>query len=167
MSDVTPRSRSLFQVSVVVAIIVLLATVLLNALHYVQEKVERTVMEATVLNMGKGLKMEISARTIHGQEASFRELIGANPVQWLENPPQGYTGVCGPQRAPGEWCYDSKTREIVYRPRLDRNIEFRAAGTRELRWRVGLGKENAVPQVGGNEPVGAIRLISTTSFIWH
>ena len=167
MSDVTPRSRSLLQVSVVVAIIVLLATVLLNALQYVQEKAEREVMEATVRNMEKGLKMEISARTIHGQEASFRELIGANPVQWLANPPQGYTGVCGPQRAPGEWCYDGKTREMVYRPRFDRNLEFRAAGARELRWRVGLGKEIAIPPTGGDEPVGAIRLISTTSFTWH
>lgn len=151
----------------VVGIIVLLAAVLLNALQYVQEKVERTVMESTVRNMASGLKMEISARVIHGQVASFRELIGANPVQWLENPPQGYTGICGPQRVPGEWCYDGATREMVYRPRLDRNLEFRAAGVRELRWRVGLGKEVAVPLAGGNEPVGAIRLISTTSFIWH
>ena len=62
MSDVTPRSRSLFQVSVVAAIIVLLAAVLLNALHYVQEKAERTVMEATVQNMEKGLQIEIRTR---------------------------------------------------------------------------------------------------------
>ena len=167
MSDVTPRSQSLFQVSVVVVIVVLLAAVLLNALHYVQEKAERAVMEATVLNMASGLKMEISARVIHGQGASARELIGANPVQWLASQPQGYSGICGAQRAPGEWCYDGATREMVYRPRLDRNLEFRATGARELRWRVGLSKEIAVPQAGENEPVGAIRLISTTSFIWH
>lgn len=72
MSDVTPRSRSLFQISVVLVIIVLLAAILLNALHYVQEKAERTVMEATVLNMEKGLKMEISARDIQGQGTSAR-----------------------------------------------------------------------------------------------
>ncbi len=167
MSDVTPRSRSLFQVSVVVVIIVLLVAILLNALHYVQEKAERTAMEATVLNMEKGLKMEISARDIRGQGASVRELIGANPVQWLANPPQGYSGICGPQRAPGEWCYDGATREMVYRPRLDSSLEFRAAGARELRWRVGLSKELPDPQTGGSEPAGAIRVISTTPFVWH
>jgi len=167
VSDVTPRSRSLFQVSAVVAIVVLLAAVLLNALHYVQEKAERAVMEATVRNMDRGLKMEISARVIHGQAASVRELIGANPVQWLANPPQGYSGVCGPQRAAGEWCYDDSTGEIVYRPRIDRNLEFRAAGDRELRWRVGLTREIAGLQAGGSGPIGAIRLISTTSFVWH
>lgn len=167
MSDVTPRSRSLFQISVVVGIIVLLAAVLLNALNYVQEKAERTVMEATVLNMQSGLKMEISDRAIRGQGASARELIGANPVQWLANPPQGYSGNCRPQRIPGEWCYDGTTREVVYRPRLDRNLEYRGSGAKELRWRVGLSNEIAVHQPDGSEPIGVMRLISTTTFVWH
>lgn len=167
MSDVTPRSRSLFQISVIAAIIVLLAAVLLNALHYVQEKAERTVMEATVQNMEKGLQIEIRTREIRGQTASIRNLAGANPVSWLASPPEGYAGVCKKTRAPGEWCFDEATGEVVYRPRLDKNLEFHAAGARELRWRAGLSKEIAVPQTGGNQPVGSIRLFSTTSFVWH
>jgi hypothetical protein len=92
MSDVTPRSRSLFQVSVAVAVIGVLAAALLNALHYVQEKAERTVMEATVRNMGKGLEIELQTRVIRGRPGSSRELVGANPIQWLESPPEGYGG---------------------------------------------------------------------------
>ncbi len=80
MSEVTPLSRSLFQVSVVLAVIALLAAVLLNALTYVQEKAERTMVEATVLNMEKGLEIEARTREIRGQAASIRDLVGANPV---------------------------------------------------------------------------------------
>jgi hypothetical protein len=167
VSEVTPRSRSLFQVSVVVGIIVLLAAVLLNALNYVQEKAERTVMEATVLNMEKGLQIEVQTREIRRQAGSFRDPVGANPVTWLASPPEGYSGVCKTTRAPGEWCFDQTAHEIVYRPRLDKNLEFRVAGARELRWRVGLSKDSVVPQAGGNEPGGEVRLISTTSFVWH
>lgn len=167
MSEVTARSRSLFQVSVVVAVIALLVTVLLNALHYVEEKAERTVMEGTVRNMERGLEIEVRTREIHGQAASIRELVGANPVAWLGSPPEGYAGSCRRERAPGEWCFDAATREIVYRPRLDRHLEYREVGRQELRWRVGSAEEIAAKQSGGSAMVGRIRVTSTTSFVWH
>jgi len=163
MSEVTPLSRSLFQVSVVVAVIALLAAVLLNALNYVQEKAERTMVEATVLNMEKGLEIEVRTREIRGQAASIREIVGANPVNWLASPPEGYAGICRKTRAPGEWCFDEATREIVYRPRLEASLEFREAGKRDLRWRVGSTQEMA----GDSAVVGGIRVFSTTSFVWH
>lgn len=167
MSDVTPRSRSLFQVSVVVAVMAVLAAVLLNALHYVQEKAERTVMEATVRNMERGLEIEVRTREIHGQLASIRELVGANPVTWLERPPEGYTGVCKKTRALGEWCFDETTREIVYRPRLEASLEFREPERRDLRWRVASAEEIAGGQSGRSVVAGGIRVFSTTSFVWH
>ena len=98
MSDVTPRSRSLFQVSVVAAIIVLLAAVLLNAVYYVQEKAERTVIEATVLNIEKGLEIEVRTREIRGQASSIRDLVGVNPVSFLAKPPEGYAEKFQPNR---------------------------------------------------------------------
>jgi hypothetical protein len=167
MSDVTPRSRSLFQVSVAVAVIGVLAAALLNALHYVQEKAERTVMEATVRNMGKGLEIELQTRVIRGRPGSSRELVGANPIQWLESPPEGYVGSCGRELAPGEWCFDAASKEVVYRPRLAASLEFRTAGRRELRWRVGSADETAGGQGANPVATGAIGLVSTTSFVWH
>ena len=80
MSEATPLTRSLFQLSVIVAVIALLAAVLLNSLNYVQEKAERTMVEATVLNMEKGLEIEVRTREIRGQTASIPDLVGANPV---------------------------------------------------------------------------------------
>lgn len=167
MSEVTPLSRSLFQVSVVIAVIALLAAVLLNALHYVQEKAERTMVETTVLNMEKGLEVELRTREIRGQAASIPDLVGANPVRWLKSPPEEYVGVCKKARAPGEWCFDEATREIVYRPRLQASLEYREAGRQELRWRVGSAREAAVGQGGGWAVAGGIRVFSTTTFVWH
>jgi hypothetical protein len=62
---------------VVAAIIVLLAAVLLNAVYYVQEKAERTVIEATVLNIEKGLEIEVRTREIRGL-GSAEELAGGH-----------------------------------------------------------------------------------------
>jgi len=167
VSDPTPRSRSIFQYAIVLVIIAVVAAFLFDALYYAQEQAERTVMEATVRNMDSGLRMEAATRTMHGQEASIRELVGANPVQWLENPPVGYTGICQQELAPGGWCFDAATREIVYRPRVDRHLEYLRPGRPELRWRASSAAEIAARRSDGLVSVGAVRLYSTTSFAWH
>lgn len=167
MSDPTPRSRSLFQFSVVLAVIAVIAAYLFDALHDAQEQAERTVMEATVRNMDSGLRMEVATRVMHGQEASIRELVGANPVQWLETPPVGYTGVCRREQAPGEWCFDAATQEIVYRPRVDRHLEYLEPDRPGLRWRVSSVADSAGRRRGSSTSAGPIRVFSTTSFAWH
>lgn len=167
MSDPTPRSRSLFQFSVVLAVIGVAAIFLFDALYYVEEQAERTVMEATVRNMNSGVRMEAAIRVMRGQEASIPELVGADPVKWLENPPVGYSGTCQPELAPGAWCFDAATREIVYRPRVDRHLEYLDPGRSGLRWRVGSVAEMAGGNSGKPASAGEIRLFSTTSFTWR
>jgi len=167
VSDPTPRSRSIFQYAIVLVIIAVVAAFLLDALYYAQEQAERTVMEATVRNMDSGLKIEVATRVMRGQEASIRQLVGANPVQWLEKPPDGYAGICRQELTPGGWCFDAATHEIVYRPRVDRHLEYLESGRPGLRWRVGSTAEIAARQSGHNATGGAIRLNSTTSFAWH
>ena len=107
MSDPTPRSRSLLEFSVVLVVIGVAAAYFVDGLYYVQEQAERTVMEATVRNMDSGARMEAAMRSIRGQESSIGELIGSNPVQWLENPPVGYSGLCEQQLVAGGWCFDA------------------------------------------------------------
>ena len=167
MNDPTPRLRSILQFSVVLAVIGVVAVFLLDALYYALEQAERTVMEATIRNMDSGLRVELATRIIHGQEASIGELVGANPVQWLENPPSGYTGNCQPELAPGGWCFDAMTREIVYRPRVDRHLEYLQSSSSGLRWRVGPAAEFAGRRSGSPASAGAIRVFSTTSFVWQ
>ena len=167
MSDPTPRSRSLLEFSVAFAVIGVAGAFFFDGLYYVQEQAERTVMEATVRNMGSGVKMEAAMRSIRGQEASIGELVGSNPVQWLENPPVGYSGLCEQQLVAGGWCFDAATHEIVYRPQVDRNLRYLEPGRPGLRWRVGSVAEMAGRREGLPPSAGAIRVLSTTSFVWR
>ena len=167
MSDPTPRSRSILEFSVILVVIGVAAAFFLDGLYYAQEQAERTVMEATVRNMGSGVKMEAAMRSIRGQEASIGELVGSNPVQWLENPPVGYSGLCEQQLVAGGWCFDAATHEIVYRPQVDRNLRYLEPGRPGLRWRVGSVAEMAGRREGLPPSAGAIRVLSTTSFVWQ
>lgn len=167
MNDPTPRLRSLLQFSVVLAVIGVVAVFLLDALYYALEQAEKTVMEATVRNMDSGVRMQAAVRVMRGQEASIRELVGTNPVQWLENPPVGYTGNCQRELVRGGWCFDAETHEIVYRPRVDRHLEYHGSGSSGLRWRAVSTAEIVGRQSEGPAPAAAIRVVSTTSFAWR
>ena len=167
MNDPTPRLRSLLQFSVVLAVIGVVAVFLLDALYYALEQAERTVMEATIRNMDSGVRMQAATRVMRGQEASLRELVGANPVQWLESPPVGYTGNCQRELVRGAWCFDADTNEIVYRPRVDRHLEYHRPGSSGLRWRAASTAETASRQSESPAPAVAIRVVSTTSFAWR
>jgi general secretion pathway protein G len=167
VNDPTPRARSILQFSVALAVIGVLAVFLLDALYDVMEQAERTVMEATIRNMDSGLRVELARRMIHGQEASIGDLVGANPVQWLEAPPVGYSGNCRRDLTAGEWCFDAVTNEIVYRPRLVRNLEYHDPSRSGLRWRVSTAAELAGRRGGSAASAGAIRVASTTSFAWY
>lgn len=167
MIDPTPRLRSLLQFSVVLAVIGVVAVFLLDSLYYALEQAERTVIEATVRNMDSGVRMQAATRVMRGEEASIRELVGANPVQWLDHPPEGYTGNCKRELVRGGWCFDPETHEIVYRPRVDRHLEYHGPGSSGLRWRAASTAEIAGRQSAGPAPAGAIRVVSTTSFAWR
>lgn len=129
---------SKFELSVVVAIIGLVALVGLDRFRDVQELAEKTLVESTVRNMQSELLVALAGRIIGGQENRIAEMIGSNPVSWMEVPPAGYVGEVNslPELlAPGAWCFDTTRRELAYRARQDRNLTL-AAGEVLLRWRI-------------------------------
>jgi general secretion pathway protein G len=167
MSGPTPRLRALLQFAVTLAIAGVLWAVLLDSLHTIQEQSERTVMEATVRNMNSGLRLEIAARIMHGEEATLPALVGNNPVNYLEKPPLDYLGPCTEDFPHGKWCFDERTREIAYRPRREEHLAYPADGRRDLRWRIASAAERAGTGHAANTSVGAITLVSTTRFTWR
>jgi hypothetical protein len=167
VSDPTPRSRSILEFSVILDVIGVAAAFFLDGFYYAQEQAERTVMEATVRNMNSGLRMEVATRIINGREATIGELVGANPVQWLENPPAGYSGTCQQELVRGGWCFDTVDREIVYQPRVDRHLRYLEPVRPGLRWRVSSAAEMAGRPSSGLGLVGAIGVFSTTLFAWR
>lgn len=160
MNGPTPLQQHLLQFAVTAAVIGSLAVALLDRLYAIEEQTERMIMEATLRNMETGLRMEIVSRMIHGPAAA-PALAGANPVDFLERPPEGYRGTCRSESLPGTWCFDAATREIVYHPRRDRTLQLAGDARLALRWKVD------APDGTAGSPIGAIALVSTTKFTWQ
>jgi general secretion pathway protein G len=159
--------QALLQFSVIVAVSGILWMLLLDSLHAIQEQSERTVMESTVRNMSSGLQFEIAARIMRGEEASLPQLVGNNPMNYLENVPNEYIGACIGELLPDTWCFDAGSREIVYLPRQHKKLTFPSGDHRELRWRIVSAAELSGTKLPACSPVGAITLVSTTSFKWQ
>ena len=166
MSESTLRSRWIFQFSVVIAVTGVLAAALFNAMRFVQERAERTVVLATVRNMDSGVKLEVARRVMNGVEATIPSLVGGNPTEWLTGVPEGYVGNCTGDLVEGGWCFDQASREIVYRPVLDRYLKYPQEGQKMLRWRISSSAEMAGRRSVEGRAVGAIGIVSTTSFEW-
>ncbi len=152
---------------VVVAVIAFTALVALERLRDVQEMGEKTAVEMTVRNIRSGLLWEMSERITTGHEASIAELAGGNPVRWLEKPPSGYLGefpATPPNFSQGAWYFDTRHRELRYRPIQQRNLEChqcpREDGDLALSWRISPAGN---PMFGRGD---SVRVVAVAPYQW-
>ena len=156
-------ATSQFEFLLVVVVISLLSLVALDRLQEIQELSEMTVVEATLRNISSGLRYTMAEYLIHGEERRMAELVGSNPVRWLEHPPAGYLGeyAAAPERlARGAWFFDTTRRELCYRPILDEHLVI-AAGGPLLCWRI---VSSGDPRV--TDRVGAVRVVAVPAYRW-
>ena len=126
---------------VVVAVIGLLAWLGLGRLNEVQEIGEKAAVEATIRNIQSGLRFAMADAMTRGQGSRVATMLDSNPVGWLERPPEGYVGegaAVPESMPPGGWFFDTRRRELIYRPRLAANLVIRG-GEQFLRWRIRAG----------------------------
>ena len=85
--------------------------------------VERYQLEAEVNALRAATLQAAATQRPRGEDTET--LDGANPVAWLDEPPEGYQGewAAGGQGAeeldPGEWYFDTDAEILVYRVRHD------------------------------------------------
>ncbi|MDO9067127.1 MAG: hypothetical protein Q7W05_01565 [Deltaproteobacteria bacterium] len=127
---------SKFEFLVIIAVIGFISWLGLERLTYLQVLGEKTAVEATILNIQTGLRYAMAERVIRGEEQRIAEMGGSNPVQWLEKPPQDYVGECAGEHAAGSWCFDLRSRELRYRPRLDLGLQPPRPKPGVLSWRI-------------------------------
>jgi general secretion pathway protein G len=125
-----------FEFLVVVAVIGFISWLGLERLTYLQVLGEKTAVETTILNIQTGLRYATAGHIIRGEEMRIVEMVGSNPVRWLEKPPQDYVGECAGEHATGRWCFDVSSRELRYRPRLDLGLQPPRAKPGVLSWRI-------------------------------
>lgn len=123
-----------------VTVVGLLAAFLLERFLYYQEYTEKTVMEATVINMRSGMRLRIAELMTENRSSEIGDLLKQNPIAWLERPPANYLGAFKtadlPEPAKDGWYFDIDKRELVYRLRLHRFFEGEGGEYPVVRFRV-------------------------------
>lgn len=135
---------TLLELCVALALIAVLGGGWLAALLYYQELAEKTMVDLTVLNVRSGMRFAIAEGMIHGRSAQAADMLQANPLGWLEQPPPGYAGEVFTHAVAslplGSWFFDAERREFGYLPRLGFHLTIEAVGDaaaeQAIRWRV-------------------------------
>jgi len=131
---------SLFEFAVVSIVLSLVSLFFFDRLLTYQEMAEKTAAEITAINMRTGLRYRVAEMLLHHQEREIATLVGANPVKWLDTLPPNYSGEMSAPKweeiPPGNWYFDVKKREILYRVKKGRYFVPGPSGRRALRFRI-------------------------------
>lgn len=111
---------SLLELVVVFIILgILLGMALDRLLPYIEE-VERVSVIRVEGQLRSTIMMEAAERVARGQSVTITDLNGANPVNFLPDPPTNYAGEVETAppggAAPRHWYFDTSSRELVYQP---------------------------------------------------
>ena len=150
--------------SVVASLLAVLAGSLLTALLYYEELAEATVVQLTIENIRSGLRYQIADRLVAGRTPEIGQLLGANPVSWLERSPDGYVGIVRTDSVrslpAGSWFYDVDRGEIGYVPKLSFHLVAEPGGRAILRWRMQALRSPTPGDVEG------LMLVMVTPYRW-
>lgn len=162
------RGFTLLELVVVAFIFAMLLGVYFRSIRYYQEMAEQAMVSLTLSNIRTGMAHEWAERINKGRgRDKVDDLIGANPVRWLENPPASYFGEIKSAHTEsidgGVWFFDSAQKELVYVVNIGSHLEMANLGERKvLRWKV------AVEDNLGNKQAdfGDLVLLPVTKYHW-
>ena len=150
--------------AVVASVLAVLAGSLLAALLYYEELAEAMVVQLTIQNIRSGLRYQIADRLVAGRTPEIGQLLGANPVSWLERSPDGYVGIVRTSSVPslpaGCWFYNVDRGEIGYVPKLSFHLAVESGGRAILRWRMQALRSPTPREVEG------LMLVTVTPYRW-
>jgi len=117
----------MFELVFVITLFIVLGGIFTYRFRYLQEYAEKTVMQMTVMNMRTGLRYKMAELMMENRMPELPALLKENPINWLEKMPVNYLGEIADAESreisPGNWYFDKKRGELVYRPRNHAYIE--------------------------------------------
>lgn len=152
----------------VVILFAMLLGVYLRATRHYQEIAEEATVSLTLSNIRVGMAQEWAERIAKARARDgIGELLGANPVRWLDSPPMPYLGEMKSPRidnlAPGHWFFDLSSRELGYVVNVGDHLEIDDNSRRKiLRWKVRLEDNSKSPQ----PDFGDLVLVPVSKYQW-
>lgn len=154
---------SKFQFFAILAVTVV-ALIGFGRVRDMRERLEKAQVEANARNLNSALQFEVAHRIAAGHENGIAELVGANPVRWLESPLAGYMGeftVVPPEVVPGSWYFDRKEGKLVYHPVLSCHL-VGAGSPPLLKWRIQRSQQAGRPTF-----TGGLMFVQTVEYRWY
>lgn len=149
------RGFSLLELVIVVVLVALLFLFAFDRLMPLRGQAEGTRVASTIGSLRSALGMEVAERIVEQGPASVAELQGANPMNLLQQRPEGYLGEmsAGGDRdiAGGAWYFDPDGGILHYRVRFPQYLEGQPEPPVELGWRVRLQYDDE-QQTGRYDP---------------
>jgi len=158
---------TLIELLVVISLVAILGTLLFDRMQLYQEQAERVSVEQTLGTIRSGLRMRFAEGVLNGGGPRLSLIANENPIDVLVEPPQNYGGETGDANTSlvkGMWYFDTKRRELVYRPNLDAHLRL-SEGETLLRFKVlllGMPPESA----SGTFRYSGIRLVPAMRYQW-
>ncbi|MFH0933772.1 MAG: type II secretion system protein [Pseudomonadota bacterium] len=166
------KGFTLLELIAVISIIAILAGLFLTRVPYYQERAEKAAMQQVEGALQSALVMRYGALLTRGaaNEQQLNLLATANPMDWLQQKPQNYSGEFYDPTpgavAPGHWMFDLRSRELIYV--LDRAENFTPGrdGKKWIRFRVHLGYEPALGKPDSGKELATTLLKPTEPYHW-
>jgi hypothetical protein len=160
----------LVELSVVLLVIAILAAVALHRLWPIQADAERAALENTVGVLRSALGINVASYFAKADLRGIQDLAGSNPMELLLEPPQNYRGVLDGNSAveDGEWYFDRKRSELVYRVRNADVFRGGSGPPAEARFAVQPVYEdrNRNGRFDAGDEFYGVRLAATTPYRW-
>lgn len=163
------RGLARFELVITISLISVLTGIFAQRFLYLQEYAEKTVMEATVVNIRSGLRYKLAELIVEERSSEIPALMNENPIQWLERPPENYVGEFEhPERAvipSGSWYFNKRHKQLVYR--LNRDSYFDGPGeVSEICFRVGGVAQSLQTGEAAAQGLSALKFEGVTPASW-
>ena len=136
------RGASMVETLLVLCVLAALVLVALERFVFVRVEAERVAVESVVKTLQAAALERDLQNSIDGYHRNVFDLPGSNPMILLPRPPLNYLGeLAGPDPATiagGQWYFDTRSRQLVYRVEHEAYFDTALPGAPVILFKVGV-----------------------------
>ena len=141
------RGFSLIELVVSLLLVSVLVGVFLERALYYRELAEKSAMEQVAMDIRSSVNLRVAELVLNNRFAELSDLANQNPMDLLARKPANYLGVLTASSwstaAPGNWYFDSTSKEVVYLIDLGRYFVPDGHDQQQVAWHITLVRGGA------------------------